>query len=109
MYRNIHEAEIVFACINSDVDRDGKINYKEFMVVAAHFNQENDGTSKARFCFKMVDADNDGFASYEELKGFLLDVMYPDSSARHRMVGRIDKLLKDKLCVTTDVRLKEEV
>jgi hypothetical protein len=57
----------------------------------------------------MVDADNDGFASYEELKGFLLDVMYPDSSAKHRMVGRIDKLLKDKLCVTTDVRLKEEV
>ena len=57
----------------------------------------------------MVDDDNDGFASYEELKGFLLDVMYPDSSARHRMVGRIDKLLKDKLCVTTDVRLKEEV
>jgi hypothetical protein len=57
----------------------------------------------------MVDDDNDGFASYEELKGFLLDVMYPDSSSNQRMVGRIDKLLKDKLCVTTDVRLKEEV
>ena len=32
----------MFACINSDVDRDGKINYKEVMVVASHFNQEND-------------------------------------------------------------------
>lgn len=64
---------------------------------------------KARFCFKMVDANNDGVVSYEELKTFLLDIMYSGSSAKHRMVGKIDSLITKQLEMSTYDRLKEQV
>lgn len=64
---------------------------------------------KARFCFKMVDADNDGVVTYEELKNFLLNVMYSESGAKHRMVGKIDSLITKKLEINTYDRLKEQV
>jgi len=65
--------------------------------------------SKARFCFKMVDANNDGVATYEELKTFLLNVMYADSNAKHRMITKVDHLIQNKLGVNTFDRLKEQV
>jgi hypothetical protein len=57
----------------------------------------------------MVDADNDGAVSYEELKTFLLEVMYADYSAKHRMVSKVDHLITQKLKVNTYDCLKEQV
>ena len=91
-----------------DVDRNGQLNYREFLVVAAHFNSSLDDLSKARFCFKMVDADNDGTVTYSELRTFLLDVLYSKSSAKHRMLGKVDKIITDKLGINTYDTLKEQ-
>lgn len=56
----------------------------------------------------MVDDNNDGVVTYEELKRFLLDVMYSESSAKHRMVAKVDKLITEKLGFQTYDRLKEQ-
>jgi Ca2+-binding EF-hand superfamily protein len=91
-----------------DVNRDGQLNYKEFLVVAAHFNSSLDDLSKSRFCFKMVDADNDGVVTYAELRTFLVDVLYSNSSAKHRMASKVDDLISNKLGVNTYDTLKEQ-
>ncbi len=59
----------------------------------------------------MVDADNDGAVTYEELKNFLLNVMYAEMEkiAKHRMLGKVDGLVTKTLGVNTYDRLNEQV
>ena len=70
--------------------------------MAAHFNGEIDDMTRARFCFKMVDANNDGVVTFTELKTFLLDTMFADSSAKQRHVGRINEIITatPRVCAT---------
>ena len=91
-----------------DVDRNGQLNYKEFLVVAAHFNSSLDDLSKARFCFKMVDEDNDGVVTYTELRTVLVNVLYSNSSAKHRMASKVDDLITRKLKIETYDTLREQ-
>jgi hypothetical protein len=59
----------------------------------------------------MVDADNDGAVTYDELQKFLLNVIFGDmeSFAKHRMLGKVDGLVTKTLGVNTYDRLNEQV
>jgi hypothetical protein len=59
----------------------------------------------------MVDADNDGAVTYDELHKFLLNVLFADMEvfAKHRMQGKVDRLVTKTLGVNTYDRLNEEV
>ena len=81
---------------------------QEFLIMAAHFNGDIDDMTRARFCFKMVDANNDGVVTFTELKTFLLDTMFADSSAKQRHVGRINEIITTKLGMKSYETLKEQ-
>ena len=59
----------------------------------------------------MVDADNDGAVTYDELHKFLLNVLFADMEvfAKHRMQGKVDRLVTKTLGVNTYDRLNEQV
>jgi hypothetical protein len=71
-------------------------------------SQDLDDMSKARFCFKMVDENNDGVVTFAELRNFLQDVLYSNSSAKHRKVERIEEIITKKLGMQTYDTLTEQ-
>eukprot|EP01095_Lingulamoeba_sp_RSL-Kostka_P006677 TRINITY_DN2103_c4_g1_i1.p1 TRINITY_DN2103_c4_g1~~TRINITY_DN2103_c4_g1_i1.p1 ORF type:complete len:200 (-),score=95.96 TRINITY_DN2103_c4_g1_i1:217-816(-) len=50
-----------------DKNRDGEIQFTEFISSLAVFNQKDDDESKLRFAFEIYDIDRDGFISNGEL------------------------------------------
>lgn len=50
-----------------DQDRNGEVDFKEFIEGVSQFSVKGDKTSKLRFAFKIYDMDDDGFISNGEL------------------------------------------
>lgn len=91
-----------------DVDKNGGISYKEFLIAAAHLNRDISDAFKARFCFKMADRDNDGACTFDELRLFLLNAMYAGSNAQGRMIEKVSRIVTETLGVEASERLTED-
>jgi len=91
-----------------DASRDGQINFKEFLIVAAHFNSYISPDARARFCFKMLDANNYGYVSFDELRDYILDFRYSNKFARARGRLKIETMMNEKLNMESFDNLTEE-
>ena len=64
---NPQEWQNVFNYI--DVDRDGRINYKEFILACSSYTIQVNETS-IKELFKQIDVNNDGYIDMNEMKSF---------------------------------------
>eukprot|EP00291_Cryptomonas_curvata_P018694 CAMPEP_0172163932 /NCGR_PEP_ID=MMETSP1050-20130122/7552_2 /TAXON_ID=233186 /ORGANISM="Cryptomonas curvata, Strain CCAP979/52" /LENGTH=172 /DNA_ID=CAMNT_0012834189 /DNA_START=385 /DNA_END=899 /DNA_ORIENTATION=- len=111
---NVEDSMFQYLFNALDVDRSNSVNFKEFLITASHFAAEHTEEERSRYCFLIVDTDNNGVISFDELLTFLVDVQIrsrrPEGVviSRSKLTARIAAHLQTDLALPDNAMVSED-